>query len=115
MDDPAKLAELFREALSLKTIFGDDHWRWSRFQRAMVEKALLACEIALKDDDPSDEELGQIGWFFDHGPPTSWEHRWELLAHGAQHCAQLMSTACAMFFDLKVRQIAFDSIGDRSF
>lgn len=54
-DDPSKLLLLFEEALRLDAIYGDPRWDWGRFQRRVVEKGLLSCQIALRSIDPTEE------------------------------------------------------------
>jgi hypothetical protein len=125
-DDPSKLALLFVEALRLDAIYGDPNWYWGRFQRQVVEKGLLSCQIALRGIDPTDDELRQIGWILDNrkiwvpnGPPgaidLTWEKRWEFLAYAAQHCAQLLSNTVAVYFDDRLRHTLWSGEGDHDF
>jgi hypothetical protein len=116
MDDPETLASIFKAALGLDAIFGDPTWQWGQDQRAMIEKGLLACELALAGRDPSDEQLREIGWFLEVMPPLDeWEHRWHLLAIGAQHCARLMSAAVALYYDNRLRHSVWKAVGDHDF
>lgn len=115
-DDANTLAEIFREALRLEPIFGDTSWDWGQLQRGMIERGLMACELALSGKDPTDAQLREIGW----GVPEpigadSWEYRWSLLASGAQHCAQLMSTAVATYYDDRLRYSMWEAAGDHDF
>ncbi len=126
-DDPKKLAPLFKEALKLSAIYGDPNWYWGRLQRGVMEKGLLACEIALRGIDPTDDELRQVGWILTEGtelatptgPPDvknlSWEDRWNFLAHAAQHCARLLSNTVAVYFDDRLRHTLWTSDGDHDF
>jgi hypothetical protein len=116
MDDPRELALILAEALELEAIFGDPTWVWGQDQRGMIEKGLLACNLAIAGLDPTDEDLRAIGWFLESAPdPDDWEHRWDLLAQGAQHCARLMSTAVALYFDDRLRHTVWRSIDDHDF
>jgi hypothetical protein len=115
MNDPSKLAPVFEEALALDAIFGDHGWDWSKTQRAMVEKGLLACRIALRGIDPTDEELHAIGWFYENSPPQSVDDRWNALAIAGQHCAQLLSTACAIYFDVGIKRMNWEVVGGHTF
>lgn len=124
-DDSAKLKPLFEEALRLDAIYGDPAWQWSQLQRSVVEKGLLACEIALGGIDPSDEQLREIGWVLSadaqvpNGPPSihelTVEQRWDMLAHAAQHCAQLLSNAVAVYFDYRLRNTMWKAVAEHEF
>jgi len=116
MDDPRVLLPIFDEALALDAIFGDPSWEWGQMQRMMLEQGLLACRIALRGVAPTDEELVEIGWHLESGPlPKDSEHRWDLLASGAQHCAQLISTAVALYYDNRLRNTVWKVQGDHDF
>ena len=43
------------------------------------------------------------------------ESEWDLLAAGAEHCAQLMSTAVAIYYDDRLRHTVWDTTGDHDF
>lgn len=116
MDNPASLAPIFEEALTLSPIFGDRSWRWGQDQRGMIEKGLLACRLAFSGQDPTDDQLREIGWLLEKPPAADdWEHRWDLLAMGAQHCAHLMSTAVALYYDDRLRHTVWEAVGDHDF
>jgi hypothetical protein len=123
--DPAKLKLLFEEALRLDAIYGDPTWPWSRLQRSVVEKGLLACDVALGGIDPTDEQLRDVGWVLStgsqvpKGPPSvnelTIEQRWNMLAHAAQHCAQLLSNAVAVYFDYRLRNTVWKAAAEHEF
>lgn len=124
-DDPATLKPLFEEALRLDAIYGDPDWRWGRLQRGIVEKGLLACDIALGGFDPNDQQLRDIGWALNEGPhmpvgPPSvgeltTDKRWDMTAYAAQHCAQLLSNAVAVYFDYRLRNTVWKTLSEHEF
>lgn len=126
-DDPAKLYPVFEEALNLNAIFEDTEWTWGKRQRRVLEMGLLACEIALRGIDPTDDELRKIGWMLETdpekkmagGPPLAQdltvEDRWDFLAYGAQHCARLISNMVAVYFDDKLRFTLWETEADHDF
>lgn len=113
--DPATLAAVFSEALALAPIFGDPTWRWGLDQRQMIERGLLACELASRDDNPSGDDLRAIGWQGGRAATDDEEHRRELLLVGAQNCAHLMSTMVANYFDDRQRHTVWKAVGDHDF
>ena len=126
-DDPARLALLFEEVLKLDAIFGDSDWTWSKYQRQVVEKGLLSCEIALQGIDPTDDQLRATGWILSDEtegtrvdePPRvcdlSWEDRWNYLASGARHCARLLLNMVAVYFDDSLRHTLWICEEDHDF
>lgn len=60
LEDPARLIESFREALSLEPIFGDRSWGWGQLQRLFGEQGVRACELLMREP-PSIEELAEVG------------------------------------------------------
>jgi hypothetical protein len=115
MDDPQALAPIFQEALGLTAIFGDPTWRWGQVQRAIIERGIFACQLAMSGQDPTDEQLRAIGWSLEGQLPNDSEHRQDLVESGAQHCAQLMSTAVALYYDNRLRHSMWQSAGDHDF
>ena len=116
MNDPRALAPVFREALELQAIFGDPTWRWGQDQRRVIEKGLLSCDLALAGQDPTDNQLREIGWHLEKAPPDDdCEGRWSLLAHGAQNCARLMSNIVALYYDDRLRHTVWQAVGDHEF
>ena len=113
-DDPRRLAPIFEEALLLEPIFADESWQWGQDQRHMIEKGLLACQVAITGRDPTDSDLREIGWTVNDQSKGS-EERWRMLAAGAAHCAELMSTAVAMYYDDRLRHTTWNAIGDHDF
>lgn len=126
-DDPAALRERFAEALSLDAIYGDDRWAWAREQRRIVECGLRACDLAIRGTDPTDNELRETGWVLappdaprvEGGPPRgedlTGEQRFEFLAYAAQHCARMLSSTVAVYFDDRLRHTMWTAEGDHDF
>ena len=80
----------------------------------MVEMGLLACRIAMSGVDPTDEQLRAIG-FLGTPLPSDGSKRWHLLAVAAQNCARMMSTAVAVYYDDRLRNTAWNAVGDHDF
>jgi hypothetical protein len=114
-EDPAALRERFVEALGLDAIFGDQRWEWARNQRHILECGLRACELAIRGTDPTDEELREIGWHFETPRDLTGNDRFERLARTAQHCAQMLSSTVAVYFDDRLRHTVWIAEGDHDF
>lgn len=116
MNNPESLLKVFEEALTLHSIFGDVNWDWSRTQRGMVEKGILSCQVAISGIDPTNEQLRAMGWFLeDPNKNYSVDERRNMMASGAENCAKLLSTATAVYFDLRIRRANWSAIGQHTF
>jgi hypothetical protein len=102
-------------AVVLDAIFGDQRWEWARNQRHILECGLRACELAIRGTDPTDEELQEIGWHFETPRDLTGNDRFERLARTAQHCAQMLSSTVAVYFDDRLRHTVWTAEGDHDF
>ncbi len=96
--------ELLREALSLDAIFGDADWNFGQMYREYIERGIYIAETYLSGRSPTSADYERVGIVRANEIALSASESRDIWLLHLSHHTDLLSTACAMFFDLKMKR-----------